>query len=108
MKKQQQLLSRLQTLVHDTNADSSTTHEVIDYFLKRLASTQAANRVLATKVFYSLQPYLQLLQCIYHLMLVAWSYGLEANLCKFVRSCFCHFRPKDCLELLLNMKRRKC
>ncbi|XP_060583813.1 integrator complex subunit 1-like [Ruditapes philippinarum] len=49
MKKQQQLLSRLQTLVHDTNADSSTTHEVIDYFLKRLASTQAANRALATK-----------------------------------------------------------
>lgn len=49
MKKQQQLLSRLQTLVHDSNADSSTTHEVMDYFLKRLSSTQAANRALATK-----------------------------------------------------------
>ena len=52
MKKQQQLLSRLQTLVHDTNTDSSTTHEVMDYFLKRLSSTQASNRALATKVCY--------------------------------------------------------
>ena len=50
IKKQQQLLSRLQALVHDANSDSSTTHEVMDYFLKRLSSTQASNRALATKV----------------------------------------------------------
>lgn len=54
MKKQQQLLSRLQTLVHNSNVDSTTTHEVMDYFLKRLSSTQAANRALATKVLFSL------------------------------------------------------
>ena len=50
VKKQQQLLSRLQALVHNADTDSSTTHEVMDYFLKRLSSTQASNRALATKV----------------------------------------------------------
>jgi len=50
LRKQQQLLSRLQSLVHDPDADGTTTQEVLDYFLKRLASTQAANRTLAVKV----------------------------------------------------------
>ncbi|WAQ97691.1 INT1-like protein [Mya arenaria] len=49
LRKQQQLLSRLQTLVHDPKGDVGTTNEVLDYFLKRLASTQSANRALATK-----------------------------------------------------------
>ncbi|KAL4240200.1 Integrator complex subunit 1 [Mactra antiquata] len=49
LKKQQQLLTHLQSLVHDTNIDRNKTHEVMDYFLKRLSSTQASNRVLATK-----------------------------------------------------------
>ena len=50
IKKQQQLLCRLQALVHEESEDSTTIHEVMDYFLKRLASTQSSNRALATKV----------------------------------------------------------
>ncbi|KAK3607441.1 hypothetical protein CHS0354_035142 [Potamilus streckersoni] len=49
MHKQEQLLTRLQNLVHSTEADSRTTYEVLDYFLKRLSSHQIASRAQATK-----------------------------------------------------------
>ncbi|RUS89929.1 hypothetical protein EGW08_002281 [Elysia chlorotica] len=48
-KKHQQLLSRLQELVHSTSTDSGTMKEVLDYFLQRLSSTQAATRQQAVK-----------------------------------------------------------
>ncbi|KAL3877747.1 hypothetical protein ACJMK2_035409 [Sinanodonta woodiana] len=47
--KQEQLLTRLQNLVHSAEADSRTTYEVLDYFLKRLSSHQIASRAQATK-----------------------------------------------------------
>ncbi|GFS14002.1 integrator complex subunit 1, partial [Elysia marginata] len=48
-KKHQQLLSRLQQLVHSSSTDSGTMKEVLDYFLQRLSSTQAATRQQAVK-----------------------------------------------------------
>ncbi|GFN78406.1 integrator complex subunit 1, partial [Plakobranchus ocellatus] len=48
-KKHQQLLSRLQELVHTSSTDSATMKEVLDYFLQRLSSTQAATRQQAVK-----------------------------------------------------------
>ncbi|XP_049555909.1 integrator complex subunit 1 isoform X2 [Orcinus orca] len=47
--KQQQLLGRLQDLLLGPRADEQTTCEVLDYFLRRLGSSQVASRVLATK-----------------------------------------------------------
>lgn len=49
--KQRQLLGRLQDLLLGPKADEQTTCEVLDYFLRRLSSTQVASRVLAMKVF---------------------------------------------------------
>lgn len=48
--KQRQLLGRLQDLLLGPKADEQTTCEVLDYFLRRLSSSQVASRVLATKV----------------------------------------------------------
>lgn len=48
--KQQQLLGRLQDLLLGPKADEQTTCEVLDYFLRRLGSSQVASRVLAIKV----------------------------------------------------------
>lgn len=48
--KQQQLLGRLQDLLLGPKADEQTTCEVLDYFLRRLGSSQVASRVLAMKV----------------------------------------------------------
>ncbi|XP_072532490.1 integrator complex subunit 1 isoform X2 [Salminus brasiliensis] len=47
--KQRQLLGRLQDLLLGPKADEQTTHEVLDYFLRRLSSSQVASRVLAMK-----------------------------------------------------------
>ncbi|KAJ8792736.1 hypothetical protein J1605_019556 [Eschrichtius robustus] len=47
--KQRQLLGRLQDLLLGPRADEQTTCEVLDYFLRRLGSSQLASRVLATK-----------------------------------------------------------
>ncbi|XP_007939442.1 integrator complex subunit 1 [Orycteropus afer afer] len=47
--KQRQLLGRLQDLLLGPKADGQTTCEVLDYFLRRLSSSQVASRVLATK-----------------------------------------------------------
>ncbi|XP_044289697.1 integrator complex subunit 1 [Varanus komodoensis] len=47
--KQRQLLSRLQDLLLGPKADEQTTCEVLDYFLRRLSSSQVASRVLAMK-----------------------------------------------------------
>ncbi|KAM9210267.1 integrator complex subunit 1 isoform 4-T5 [Dugong dugon] len=47
--KQQQLLGRLQDLLLGPKADEQTTCEVLDYFLRRLSSSQVASRVLAMK-----------------------------------------------------------
>lgn len=47
--KQRQLLSRLQDLLLGPKADEQTTCEVLDYFLRRLGSSQVASRVLAMK-----------------------------------------------------------
>ncbi|XP_062868566.1 integrator complex subunit 1 [Trichomycterus rosablanca] len=47
--KQRQLLSRLQDLLLGPKADEHTTCEVLDYFLRRLGSSQLASRVLAMK-----------------------------------------------------------
>ncbi|KPP72873.1 integrator complex subunit 1-like, partial [Scleropages formosus] len=47
--KQQQLLLRLQDLLLGPKADEQTTCEVLDYFLRRLSSSQVASRVLAMK-----------------------------------------------------------
>lgn len=47
--KQRQLLGRLQDLLLGPKADEQTTCEVLDYFLRRLSSTQVASRVLAMK-----------------------------------------------------------
>uniref|UniRef100_W5K0G9 Integrator complex subunit 1 n=1 Tax=Astyanax mexicanus TaxID=7994 RepID=W5K0G9_ASTMX len=47
--KQRQLLGRLQDLLVGPKADEQTTHEVLDYFLRRLSSSQVASRVLAMK-----------------------------------------------------------
>ncbi|XP_006889666.1 PREDICTED: integrator complex subunit 1 [Elephantulus edwardii] len=47
--KQRQLLGRLQDLLLGPKADEQTTCEVLDYFLRRLSSSQLASRVLATK-----------------------------------------------------------
>uniref|UniRef100_A0A3Q2GA51 Integrator complex subunit 1 n=1 Tax=Cyprinodon variegatus TaxID=28743 RepID=A0A3Q2GA51_CYPVA len=47
--KQRQLLGRLQDLLLGSKADEQTTCEVLDYFLRRLSSSQAASRVLAMK-----------------------------------------------------------
>ncbi|XP_075894686.1 integrator complex subunit 1 isoform X1 [Nelusetta ayraudi] len=47
--KQRQLLGRLQDLLLGPKADEQTTCEVLDYFLRRLSSSQVASRVLATK-----------------------------------------------------------
>lgn len=49
--KQRQLLGRLQDLLLGPKADEQTTCEVLDYFLRRLSSSQVASRVLAMKVF---------------------------------------------------------
>ncbi|XP_029649485.1 integrator complex subunit 1 isoform X1 [Octopus sinensis] len=49
MKKQEQLLAKLQMLVHSPSSDSTTTFEVMDYFFKRLSSSQASSRSLAIK-----------------------------------------------------------
>ncbi|GAB1607705.1 integrator complex subunit 1 [Argonauta hians] len=49
MKKQEQLLAKLQMLVHSPSSDSTTTFEVMDYFFKRLSSNQACSRSLAIK-----------------------------------------------------------
>lgn len=48
--KQRQLLERLQDLLLGPKADEQTTCEVLDYFLRRLSSSQVASRVLAIKV----------------------------------------------------------
>lgn len=48
--KQRQLLGRLQDLLLGPKADEQTTCEVLDYFLRRLGSSQVASRVLAMKV----------------------------------------------------------
>ncbi|CAL1532926.1 unnamed protein product [Lymnaea stagnalis] len=48
-KKHQQLLYRLQELVHSTSSESKTMKEVLDYFLQRLASIQASTRQQAVK-----------------------------------------------------------
>lgn len=50
--KQRQLLGRLQDLLLGPKADEHTTCEVLDYFLRRLSSSQVASRVLAMKVVY--------------------------------------------------------
>ncbi|XP_055874632.1 integrator complex subunit 1 isoform X1 [Biomphalaria glabrata] len=47
--KHQQLLSRLQDLVHSTSTESKTMKEVLDYFLQRLSSYQAGTRQQAVK-----------------------------------------------------------
>ncbi|XP_054549530.1 integrator complex subunit 1 isoform X1 [Talpa occidentalis] len=47
--KQRQLLGRLQDLLLGPKADKQTTCEVLDYFLRRLGSSQVASRVLAMK-----------------------------------------------------------
>ncbi|XP_037545218.1 integrator complex subunit 1 [Nematolebias whitei] len=47
--KQRQLLGRLQDLLLGPTADEQTTCEVLDYFLRRLSSSQVASRVLAMK-----------------------------------------------------------
>ncbi|XP_029692684.1 integrator complex subunit 1 isoform X1 [Takifugu rubripes] len=47
--KQRQLLGRLQDLLLGPKADEQTTCEVLDYFLRRLSSSQVASRVLAVK-----------------------------------------------------------
>lgn len=47
--KQRQLLGRLQDLLLGPKADEQTTCEVLDYFLRRLGSSQVASRVLAMK-----------------------------------------------------------
>uniref|UniRef100_A0A8D3DVU0 Integrator complex subunit 1 n=1 Tax=Scophthalmus maximus TaxID=52904 RepID=A0A8D3DVU0_SCOMX len=47
--KQRQLLERLQDLLLGPKADEQTTCEVLDYFLRRLSSSQVASRVLAMK-----------------------------------------------------------
>nr|XP_014436471.1 integrator complex subunit 1 isoform X1 [Pelodiscus sinensis] len=47
--KQRQLLGRLQDLLLGPRADEQTTCEVLDYFLRRLSSSQVASRVLAMK-----------------------------------------------------------
>uniref|UniRef100_A0A481C763 Integrator complex subunit 1 n=2 Tax=Sus scrofa TaxID=9823 RepID=A0A481C763_PIG len=47
--KQRQLLGRLQDLLLGPRADEQTTCEVLDYFLRRLGSSQVASRVLAMK-----------------------------------------------------------
>ncbi|ESO87352.1 hypothetical protein LOTGIDRAFT_107278 [Lottia gigantea] len=47
--KQQQLLGRLQALVHDKSSDSRTMYEVLDYFLQRLSSTQSSSRAQAIR-----------------------------------------------------------
>ncbi|XP_004705938.1 integrator complex subunit 1, partial [Echinops telfairi] len=47
--KQRQLLGRLQDLLLGPEADEQTACEVLDYFLRRLSSSQAASRGLATK-----------------------------------------------------------
>ncbi|XP_029015279.1 integrator complex subunit 1 isoform X2 [Betta splendens] len=47
--KQRQLLGRLQDLLLGAKADEQTTCEVLDYFLRRLSSSQVASRVLAMK-----------------------------------------------------------
>ncbi|KAF4115851.1 integrator complex subunit 1 [Onychostoma macrolepis] len=47
--KQRQLLGRLQDLLLGSKADEQTTCEVLDYFLRRLSSSQVASRVLAMK-----------------------------------------------------------
>lgn len=54
--KQQQLLGRLQDLLLGPKADEQTTCEVLDYFLRRLGSSQVASRVLAIKVSPALAP----------------------------------------------------
>ncbi|BFZ03172.1 hypothetical protein BsWGS_06208 [Bradybaena similaris] len=48
-KKHQQLLARLQDLVHSSSTDSKTVKEVLDYFLQRLSSIQASTRQQAIK-----------------------------------------------------------
>ena len=50
MRKQEQLLARLQSLVHTESSDQHAVVEVLSYFLKRLASQQTASRQLAVKV----------------------------------------------------------
>ncbi|XP_070617468.1 integrator complex subunit 1 isoform X2 [Erythrolamprus reginae] len=47
--KQRQLLGRLQEMLLGPTADEQTTCEVLDYFLRRLSSSQVASRVLAMK-----------------------------------------------------------
>ncbi|RVE69741.1 hypothetical protein OJAV_G00080850 [Oryzias javanicus] len=47
--KQRQFLGRLQDLLLGSKADEQTTCEVLDYFLRRLSSSQVASRVLAMK-----------------------------------------------------------
>ncbi|XP_043945691.1 integrator complex subunit 1 [Protopterus annectens] len=47
--KQRQLLGRLQDLLLGSKADEQTTCEVLDYFLRRLSSSQVASRILAMK-----------------------------------------------------------
>ncbi|TRY54796.1 hypothetical protein DNTS_001767 [Danionella cerebrum] len=47
--KQRQLLGRLQDLLLGPKADERTTCEVLDYFLRRLSSSQVSSRVLAMK-----------------------------------------------------------
>ncbi|XP_064630438.1 integrator complex subunit 1-like isoform X2 [Lineus longissimus] len=49
VKKQEQLLSRLQKLLYDGDANYQTSVEVIDYFLKRLGNQQSSSRALAVK-----------------------------------------------------------
>ncbi len=48
--KQEQLLGRLQSLVHGRDSSSQHVLEVLNYFLQRLAGQQTATRQLAKKV----------------------------------------------------------
>jgi len=49
LKKQAQLLQRLQSLLRDRESSPLTVEEVMEYFLKRLSSPQAHQRLLAMK-----------------------------------------------------------
>ena len=49
-RKHEQLVWRLQGVLHSADSDPRTIQEVLDYFLQRLTSTQLANRQLAVKV----------------------------------------------------------
>lgn len=71
--KQRQLLGRLQDLLLGPKADEQTTCEVLDYFLRRLGSSQVASRVLAMKV--------SVAWCMRDLLLWRWVLGINSYAC---------------------------